>query len=60
MLEAAGLEVNRPGASGTFCSLGDADGYIPLEGLIDLEAELSRKQKEAEGFEAISPVTKRS
>ena len=26
----------------------DADGFIPLEGLIDREAELDRKQKEAE------------
>ena len=47
MLAAAGLEVNRPGASANF-SLEDADGYIPLEGLIDLEAELSRQQKKAE------------
>jgi len=46
MLEAAGLEVNRPGASANF-SLEDADGYIPLEGLIDLDAELERQQKKA-------------
>jgi len=47
MLEAAGLEVNRPGASANF-SVEDADGYIPLEGLIDLDAELERQEKKAE------------
>ena len=47
MLAAAGLEVNRPGASANF-SLEDADGYIPLEGLIDLDAELDRQKKKAE------------
>ena len=47
MLEAAGLEVNRPGASANF-SLEDADGYIPLEGLVDLNAELERQQKKAD------------
>ena len=46
MLEAAGLDVNRPGASANF-SLEDADGYIPLEGLIDLDAELERQKKRA-------------
>ncbi len=29
-------------------SLGDADGYIPLKGIIDPEAELGRQKKEAE------------
>ena len=47
MLAAAGLEVNRPGASANF-SLEDADGYIPLEGLIDLDAELERQKKRAD------------
>ena len=47
MLAAAGLDVNRPGASANF-SLEDADGYIPLEGLIDLNAELDRQQKRAD------------
>jgi valyl-tRNA synthetase len=46
MLEAAGLDVNRPGASANF-SVEDADGYIPLEGLIDLDAELERQEKKA-------------
>ena len=46
MLEAAGLEVNRPGACGSF-TLDDADGYIPLEGLIDTAAEKERLEKEA-------------
>ncbi|HIK94737.1 MAG TPA: valine--tRNA ligase [Planctomycetes bacterium] len=44
MLAAAGLEVNRPGASANF-SLEDADGYIPLEGLIDLDEERERQKK---------------
>ncbi len=47
MLEAAGLDVERPGASANF-SLDDADGYIPLEGLIDLDAERQRQQKKAD------------
>jgi valyl-tRNA synthetase len=46
MLEAAGLEINRPAGSASF-SLEDADGYIPLEGLIDRSAELARQEKEA-------------
>jgi valyl-tRNA synthetase len=47
MLEAAGLEINRPAGAASF-SLGDADGFIPLEGLIDREAELARQSKEAD------------
>ncbi|MEI7699027.1 MAG: valine--tRNA ligase [Planctomycetia bacterium] len=47
MLEAAGLDISRPAGSASF-SLGDADGYIPLEGLIDRQAELTRQTKEAE------------
>ncbi|MGD9855011.1 MAG: valine--tRNA ligase [Planctomycetaceae bacterium] len=47
VLEAAGAEVTRPGGSASF-SLGDADGYVPLEGLIDRDAELARQRKEAE------------
>ncbi|MBL8815680.1 MAG: valine--tRNA ligase [Planctomyces sp.] len=47
MLAAAGLDVSRPGGSASF-SLGDADGYIPLEGLIDRKAELTRQLKEAD------------
>ncbi|MHC4875886.1 MAG: valine--tRNA ligase [Planctomycetota bacterium] len=46
ILESAGAEVTRPNASASF-SLNDADGYVPLEGLIDVEAELQRQQKEA-------------
>jgi valyl-tRNA synthetase len=45
-LEAAGAEVSRPNASASF-SLTDADGYVPLEGLIDVAEELDRQQKEA-------------
>jgi len=42
-----GPNVTRPPASASF-SLGEADGYVPLEGLIDRTAELARQQKEAE------------
>lgn len=45
MLEAAGVDVERPGASATI-TLGDANGFIPLEGLIDLDAEVVRLQKD--------------
>lgn len=47
MLEAAGLDISRPSGAASF-TLGDADGYIPLEGLIDRAAELTRQQKEAD------------
>lgn len=45
LLEAAGVDVERPGASATI-TLADANGFIPLEGLIDLDAELERLKKE--------------
>jgi valyl-tRNA synthetase len=47
VLEAAGAEVVRPPASASF-SMGDADGYVPLEGIINRDAELERQRKEAE------------
>ena len=47
MLEAAGLDVTAPKGSVSF-SLGDADGYLPVADLVDLNAELVRKNKEAE------------
>ena len=47
ILAAAGADVVRPSASAGF-SLGDADGYIPLKGIIDPEAELARQKKEAD------------
>jgi valyl-tRNA synthetase len=47
VLEAVGAEVERISGSASF-SLGDADGYIPLAGLIDTGAELQRQMKEAE------------
>ncbi len=47
MLTAAGLDISRPGASAHF-TIDDAEGYIPLEGLIDREGELARKQQEAD------------
>ena len=46
-LTVAGPDVTRPNASASF-SLGDADGYLPLEGLVDLQAEVARLKKEAE------------
>lgn len=47
LLTSAGPETVRPDASASF-SLGDADGYLPLEGLVDLQAELARQTKEGE------------
>ncbi|QDT57074.1 Valine--tRNA ligase [Caulifigura coniformis] len=47
VLTAAGASVVRPAAAASF-TLGDADGYIPLEGLIDKDAELARQKKQAE------------
>lgn len=47
VLKAAGGSVERPPASASF-TIGDADGYIPLEGLIDRDAELDRQNKEAD------------
>ena len=46
VLSAAGAEVSRPTASASF-SLKDADGFVPLGGLINVEEELERQQKEA-------------
>jgi valyl-tRNA synthetase len=47
VLESVGAEVVRPQGSASF-TLRDADGFIPLEGVIDVGAELERKQKEAD------------
>ena len=47
ILEAAGADVERPAAAASF-SLSDADGYVPLSGLIDVKAEYERQVKEAE------------
>ncbi|MBX3440484.1 MAG: class I tRNA ligase family protein [Planctomycetaceae bacterium] len=47
VLEAAGAEVVRPSGAASF-TVGDADGYIPLEGLVDRDAELVRQRKEAD------------
>ncbi|MBS0260541.1 MAG: valine--tRNA ligase [Planctomycetes bacterium] len=47
ILKGVGLDVSRPGTSASF-SLNDADGFIPLEGIVDREAELARQKKEAE------------
>jgi valyl-tRNA synthetase len=47
VLAAAGADVVRPPASASF-SLGDADGFVPLEGIIDRKSELDRQQKEAD------------
>src|SRR5712691_5399836 len=47
LLAAAGAEVAAPTCSASF-SFSDADGFIPLEGLIDRDAELARQRKEAD------------
>ena len=47
ILEAAGAEIDRPAASASF-NLKDADGFVPLEGLVDISAELERQKKEAD------------
>jgi valyl-tRNA synthetase len=47
MLEQAGLDIIRPPGAATF-SLGDADGFIPLEGIIDRVAERKRQEKDAD------------
>jgi len=45
LLAAAGAEVEAPICSASF-NLSDADGFIPLEGLIDRDAEIARQRKE--------------
>ena len=47
VLSAAGAEVARPAASASF-SLKDADGFVPLGGLINVEEELDRQKKKAD------------
>jgi len=47
MLAAAGADTARPKGSASF-ALSRADGYIPLEGVIDREAELKRQRKAAD------------
>ncbi len=47
ILQAAGAEVERPPASASF-SLPGVDGFVPLEGIVDVQAELQRQQKQAE------------
>ena len=47
LLTAAGAEVEAPTCSASF-NLNDADGFIPLEGHIDRDAELARQTKEAD------------
>ncbi len=46
MLEATGMDITPPVGCASF-TLNDADGFIPLEGLVDRTAELDRMQKEA-------------
>ncbi|MEX0700511.1 MAG: valine--tRNA ligase [Planctomycetales bacterium] len=46
-LAAAGGHVERPPGSAGF-TLEDAEGFIPLEGIIDRAAELARQRKEAD------------
>lgn len=44
---AVGPDIETPPAAASF-SLADADGFVPLEGIVDLAAELERQKKEAE------------
>jgi len=46
-LIAVGPEVGQPSGAASF-ALGEADGYIDLEGVVDREAERTRHQKELE------------
>ena len=46
-LTATGPNVARPKASVSF-SLGNSDGFLPLDGLVDLATERQRQQKEAD------------
>ncbi|QDU47123.1 Valine--tRNA ligase [Symmachiella dynata] len=46
-LAATGPDIEPPPASASF-SLTDADGFVPLEGIVDLGAELERQKAEAE------------
>ncbi|APZ93738.1 valine--tRNA ligase [Fuerstiella marisgermanici] len=50
MLEAAGLDITPPAGAASF-SLKDADGYIPLDGLVDTSAEKAKLQKQADELE---------
>ncbi len=47
VLKAAGANVERPPVSANF-ALANADGFIPLEGVIDVDVERQRLKKEAE------------
>ncbi len=47
VLGSLGLDVQRPPASATF-SLSGADGFVPLEGIIDVASEVQRQTREAE------------
>ncbi len=47
VLKAAGAEVERPAASSANFALTDADGFIPLEGVIDVKDEIKRQENEA-------------
>ena len=46
-LVSVGPDIKRPPASAGF-TLADCDGFIPLEGIIDLEAERDRQQEEGD------------
>lgn len=47
VLESVGADVERPSGAASF-SLNDAAGFIPLEGIINVEEEVARKKKEAD------------
>lgn len=52
VLASVGADVQRPSGAAAF-SLADVDGFIPLEGIVDREAELARQTKEANKLRGI-------
>jgi valyl-tRNA synthetase len=57
-IAAAGPEVSRPPASASF-TLAGAEGFVPLEGLIDKVAELAKQTKEAEKLRGFIAATEK-
>ena len=58
ILEAAGATVEQPKLSASF-SMGEVNGYISLEGVIDPEAEVARLKKDLEKKEKLKGSTEK-
>jgi valyl-tRNA synthetase len=58
VLEAAGASIEQPKLSASF-TMGDVNGYISLEGVIDAEAEVTRLKKELEKKEKLKGSTEK-